>query len=165
MRLRSMGAALAAVVLCILPGWGANGPGAQQPAPRPTLGPPTLNNPTSAYTNDPKKLLRVHTIYVERIDNGLTGQLGEELDASHRFRVVKKKRDADAVLRGTCFDSRRLRNLHSEVFLSDRVTGKPIWQDDIHQTVDPPSLKQAVSRTANVIVRHLMASVVKAEQP
>jgi hypothetical protein len=165
MRLREALWGLALVPLFAVAAWSGGGQGAQQQAPRPTLGPPTLNGPASATVTDPTRLLSVHTIYVDRMDNGLAARLGEELAASRRFRVVDKMRDADAVLRGTCFDSRRLRSLHSEVYLTDRVSGKSIWQDDVHQALYPPPLKEAVSHTANVIARHLIRSIVKAERP
>ncbi len=164
MRFRKTICLPAVILLLGAPAWSgqARGP---QPGQRPTLGPPTLNGPTSAHVSDRSRLLRVHNIYVDRIDNGLGLQVGEELTASKRFKVVEKMRDADSVLRGSCFGSRRLRSLHSEVFLTDRVTGKSIWQDDVRQALDPPPLKEAVHRTANLVVRHLIESVVKAEQP
>ena len=111
----------------------------EAPQNRPTLGPqpapgdrtqpaPSLNGPRSSTTNDPQKLLRLKKIYVERIDNLLSERLMEGLAKIGRFRIVADIKEADGVLRGTCFDSHRLKSLHSEVFISDRATGASIWR-------------------------------------
>ena len=81
-----------------------------------------------------------------------------------RFRLTDKRNDADAVLRGTCFDSHRLKTVHTEIFISDRRTGSPIWQDIIHQPYNPPPLGDAVNTTAFAVLKHLMDSVEEAER-
>jgi hypothetical protein len=133
---------------------------------RPTLGPqpaPSLEGPVNAVTTDPARLHQVRKIYIEAIDNRLSDKLLDALGKSGRFQIVAECDQADAVIRGTCFDSRRLKTLHSEVFLSDRLTGKSIWQDSIHVPYNPPSLPKAVEATADAIIKHLAVSVMRAE--
>ena len=129
---------------------------------RPTLGPPPAGSteiPANAVTTDAARLARVRKIYIERIDNRLSDKLLEALGNSGRFQIVAERNKADAVLRGTCFDSRRLKTLHSEVFLNDRVSGKSIWQDSVRVPFKPPALSKAVDKTAEAIVKHLAASM------
>jgi hypothetical protein len=129
---------------------------------RPTLGPspaPSMEGPTNAVTTDPARLERVRKIYIESMDNRLSDKLLDDFGNSGRFQIVAERKQADAVLRGTCFDSRRLKTLHSEVFLNDRVSGKSIWQDSVRVPVYPPALSKAVDATADAILKHLAASV------
>lgn len=135
---------------------------------RPTLGSepdggPSLNGPRTSTTTDARKLLRVHTVFIETIDNSLNDKLVEDLSKSGPFRVAASRNEADAVLRGTCFDSRRLKRLHSEVFLTDRHGGS-IWQDIIHKPFNPPTLSKAVSDSALLIITHLTESVREAQR-
>ncbi len=146
-----------------------------KPPKRPTLGPetaesrPTLGRsqdtggPLTSTTTDARKLLRVHAIYIESMDNALSDRLIEGFAKGTPFRIVAKRSEADAILRGTCFDSRRLKRVHSEVFLSD-LRGSPIWQDNILQPFNPPPLAQAVSDTASLIVAHLSESLREAQR-
>jgi hypothetical protein len=139
----------------------------QQEQPRrPTLGPapaPSLYGPTTANTTDPRKLLRVRKIFVERIDNKLNEKLIEGLAKAHRFEVVAERNEADAVMRGTCFSLRRMKTLHSEVYLND-TTGASIWQDNVRRPYNPPALEAAVSETATVVLAHLSESIMQAER-
>ena len=132
----------------------------------PTLGPsePSLRGPSSSKTTDQGKLLTVRTIYVEQIDNKLSDRIMEDISKSTGLRIVDKQDDADAVLRGTCFRSRRLKRLHSEVFLSDRINGSSIWQDVVLVPWNPPPLNNAVDQTAAKIVTHLFDSIRQAER-
>lgn len=133
---------------------------------RPTLGPspaPSLHGAHNAVTIDRAKLLRIRKIYVERMDNRLSDDLLEALSKSGRFQVVDDRSQADGVLRGTCLDSRRLKSVHSEVFLSDRITGSSVWQDNVHTPYNPPALQKAVADTAVQIMKHLAASVLEAQ--
>jgi hypothetical protein len=135
-----------------------------QEQPRPTLGEaPSLGGPRTSTTTDLRKLLRVRTVYIEAIDNSLNDKLAEALGKMGPFRVVAKRSEADAVLRGTCFDSRRLKRLHSEVFLTDPHGGS-IWQDIIRQPFNPPPLDKAVTDSASVIIAHLGESVREAQR-
>lgn len=134
---------------------------------RPTLGaapPPSINGPRSSTTTDPQKLNRLRKIFVERIDNLLSDKLMEGLAKTGRFRIVADVKEADAVLRGTCFDSHRLKSVHSEVFISDRVTGASIWQDNVRHSFNPPALEKAVDDTAEIILEHLNESVREAQR-
>lgn len=133
---------------------------------RPTLGPsePSLRGPSSATTADRRRLLAVRKIYIERIDNKLSDKIMEELSKSSMFRVVDKSDEADAILRGTCFRSRRLKRLHSEVYLTDRANGSSIWQDIVYVPWDPPGLNKAVDKSAAEIVTHLFQSMRQAER-
>jgi hypothetical protein len=107
--------------------------------------------------------MRIRTLYIERIDNSLNDKLVEALGKSGRFRLVTKAKDADATLRGSCLESRRLKHVHSEVFISDR-NGAAVWQDTIYRPFNPPTLDQAVSDTATLVAAHLEQTVRAAEQ-
>jgi hypothetical protein len=138
----------------------------QQEQKRPTLGPapaPSLRGPRNANIVDARRLARVQKIYVERMDNSLGEKLIEELSKARRLRVVADRKDADAVLRGTCFDSRRLKSVRSEVYLND-TNGAAIWQDSVHRPYNPPPLDAVVSQTAGLIVEHLAESILEAER-
>jgi hypothetical protein len=134
---------------------------------RPTLGPapaPTLEaSPRTATTNDFRKLLRIRSLYVERIDNSLSEKLVLTLGKLGRFRLVDKAKDADGTVRGSCLESRRLKRVHSEIFISDR-DGASVWQDSVYRPFNPPSLDRAVSDTATLVAEHLQESVREAER-
>lgn len=136
--------------------------GTQQPEERPTLGPrngPSLDSgPLTSTTTDIRKLLRIRTLYIESIDNSLSDKLVETLGKLGRFRLVTKKRDADAIVRGSCLESRRLKRVHSEVYISDH-NGASVWQDTIYRPFNPPTLDQAVSDTATLVADHLERTV------
>jgi hypothetical protein len=100
---------------------------------------------------------------VERIDNVLSDHLIEGISKVGRFRIVSQPKEADATLRGSCLESRRLKRVHSEVFISDR-NGASIWQDNIFRPYNPPSLDQAVTETAQLVVEHLRQSITEAQQ-
>ena len=137
----------------------------QQPQERPTLGPPpegSLQGPRTSTTTDPRKLRHIRALYVQRIDNSLSDRLIEGLTKMGRFRLVPKANQADATLRGSCLESRRLKRVHSEVFISDRG-GASVWQDTIMRPYNPPSLAKAVDETAQVVVNHLDESLREAE--
>lgn len=133
---------------------------------RPTLGPsePSLGGPGAGTTINRQMLLRVRKIYIGRIDNKLSDKIVEDIAGSSMLRVVDKPGDADGILRGTCFRSRRLKRLHSEVFLSDSVSGKAVWQDIVLVPWNPPALNKAVDRSAAEIVTHLFQSIRQAER-
>jgi len=142
-----------------------------QPAYRPKLGPllgsqnqaksgapESLAGPHQADINDPARLLAVHSIFVERMDNGLAENLVQRIGSGKRFSIALDPDHADAVLHGTCFDSAHLKTLHSEVFLST-PTGLAIWQDVVRQPYQPSALSQAVAATADSINTDLIASL------
>jgi hypothetical protein len=138
----------------------------QQSEQRPTLGPrngPGLAGPDTSTTIDLRKLMRIRTLYIESIDNSLSDKLVEALGKWGRFRLVTKAKDADATLRGSCLESRRLKHVHSEVFISDR-NGASVWQDTIYRPFNPPALDRAVTDTANLVRMHLQRSVREAER-
>lgn len=153
-------------------GWSQGGGDSQNPdqkAPqqRPTLGPPSgqaEGGPQTSQTIDPRKLAHVHAIFVDQMDNGLNEMLIEGLGKLGRFRIVDDRSQADGILSGSCFDSAHMKVVHSEVFLSDRLSGKSIWQDNIHEHYMPPPLNRAVEDTAALIVQHLVASIAEAER-
>jgi hypothetical protein len=134
---------------------------------RPTLGPRTGPGvepaPLTATTTDIRRLLQIRTIYVESIDNSLSDKLVEALGKWGRFRLVTKEKNADATLRGSCLESRHLKHVHSEVYISDR-SGKSVWQDTIYRPYNPPSLDQAVDDTARLVAAHLEQTVARAER-
>jgi hypothetical protein len=166
------------VAMCLFAGlsvWAQQGqkqekPPEEQPPQqeeRPTLGPapaPTLGGgPRTDTVSDARKLVRIHTLYIERIDNSLNDKLIEALGKSGRFHIVMKAREADATLRGSCLESRRLKLVHSEVFISDR-NGASVWQDSIKRPYNPPSLDKAVNDTATLVAAHLEESVREAQR-
>jgi hemolysin activation/secretion protein len=138
----------------------------QQEQPRkPTLGPapaPSLYGPRTSNTTDARKLMRVRRIYVERIDNSLSEKLVEGFAKTRRFRIVASRNEADAVLRGTCVSLRRMKTVHSEVYLND-MNGAAVWQDNVRRPYNPPTLEAAVSETVTLIVTHLTESALEAE--
>jgi hypothetical protein len=93
-------------------------------------------------------------MYIERMDNALSEKLVVSLGKLGRFKIASKLREADAIMTGSCLESRRLKRLHSEVFISERGGGS-IWQDSIYRPYNPPSLEQAVSETAQAVAEHL----------
>jgi hypothetical protein len=103
-------------------------------------------------------------IFVERIDNQLSDKLMEGLSKTGRYQIVLEEKDADSVVRGSCMDSRRLKSVHSEVFISDRASGASIWQDSVRSSFNPPSLDKAVDSSAALILDHLNESVHEAQR-
>ena len=166
------------LIICLLVGsatWAQVGPKSgptsqQEQSPqqdeRPTLGPrngPGLDaGPLTATTTDLRKLRRIRTLYVENIDNSLSDKLIEAIGKLGRFRLVTKAKDADAIMRGSCLESRRLKDVHTQIYISDR-NGGAIWQDTIHTPFNPPALDKAVSGTAAIVVAHLEQSIRAAE--
>jgi hypothetical protein len=137
-----------------------------EPAPNhPTLGDgaPSLMGPMNAKILDPARLRMVHKIYIELMDNSLNLKLIQDFSVGGPFKVVSDRRAADAVLQGTCFNSPHLKDVHSELYLTGQ-NGKPIWQDIIHQSYNPPALRTAVADSATKAVADLRASVEAAER-
>ena len=131
---------------------------------RPTLGPspaPGTRGPGTATVNDYRKLMRIHSIYVERMDNALSDRLVQSLGKLGRIKIVSTPKEADAVVTGSCLESRRLKHLHSEVFIADR-RGVSIWQDNLYRPYNPPSLERAVNETAQMVADHLGESLSEA---
>jgi hypothetical protein len=167
------------LAVCFLAGitlWAQEGQKTDQPAPpapshlpeeRPTLGPRNgpseVTGPNSSNTTDLKKLMQIRTLYIERIDNSLSEKLIESIGKSGHFRLVTKVKEADATLRGSCLESRRLKRLHSEVYISDR-NGGSIWQDTIYRPFNPPALDKAVTDTATLVAEHLVQTIRQADR-
>jgi len=162
---RSIG--LLALALLLAPVMGAQD--AQQQAgdqeqPPPTLGPApgsSEHGPRTATVNDYRKLVRIRSLYVERMDNALSEKLVVSLGKLGRFKIASNPKEADAVVTGSCLESRRLKRLHSEVFIADRGGGS-IWQDSVSRPYNPPSLEQAVNETARMVADHLGESLSEA---
>jgi hypothetical protein len=128
---------------------------------KPTLGPkpgPGESGPRTATVNDYRKLVRIRTLYVERMDNDLNESLMASLGKLGRFKMASNSKEADAIVRGSCLESRRLKRLHTEVSITDRGGGS-IWQDVVLRPYNPPSLAQAVNDTAQAIAEHLGESI------
>lgn len=137
-----------------------------EPAPnRPSLGgeAPSLMGPMNAKILDPVKLRMVHKVFIDLIDNSLNLKLMQQLSTRGRFQVVDNRREADAILKGTCFDSPHLKDVHSELFLTGQ-NGKPIWQDIIHLPYNPPPLRRAIVETAMKATADLRASIEAVER-
>ena len=142
-------------------------PQQQQQSPpslqRPTLGPspaPSLGGgPRASSVVDPRRLMRVRKVFIQRIDNNLSEKLIEALSKGDLFQVVNKRQEADAIFGGSCFEARRIRKVHTEVFLSDRITEKIIWQDVIRMPFNPPPLESAVNATVSEILAHLRLDI------
>ncbi len=137
----------------------------QQAEQRPTLrrGKGSSERHNTSVTMNARALMRVRTIYIEPIENRLGVKIADDLASAGHFKLSLDKRQADAILSGTCLDATHLRLLHSEVFLSSRVTGAAIWQDEIRLPLDPPPLAKALNETASKIARDLLASAGAAE--
>ncbi len=128
---------------------------------KPTLGPkpgPGESGPRTATVNDYRKLLRIRALYVERMDNDLSERLVASLGKLGRFKMASNAKEADAIVTGSCLESRRLKRLHTEVSITDRGGGS-IWQDIVLRPYNPPSLAQAVNETAQAIAEHLGESI------
>jgi len=125
---------------------------------------PSLNGPRTSTTTDARRLVSIKAIFVDRIDNALSDKLADGLSKMGRFRIVASRKEADAVVSGTCFDSRRLKTVHSEVFVHDRATGASIWQDIVRRRYNPPPLQKAVDDTATMILDHLGESIQEAQR-
>jgi hypothetical protein len=165
---------LAVCLLASVAMWAQEGQNPDQSAPqeqpkqqeeRPTLGPrngPGIESgPPTSTTNDLRKLMRIHTLFIQNIDNSLSDKLVESLGKWGRFRLVTKEKEADAILRGSCLESRRLKRVHSEVFISDR-NGASVWQDTVLRPFNPPTLDQAVIDTATLVAEHLERTIQEA---
>ncbi len=129
---------------------------------RPTLGPapaPSLGGVRTSRIGDARRLLQVRKVFVQQIDNNLSKKLVEALSKAGLFQVVSKRDEADALLRGSCFEARRLRRVHTEVYLTDRGGGKVIWQDVIRKPFNPPPLASVVDATAVEILADLRADL------
>ena len=132
-----------------------------EPENKPTLGPsspPSLRGPGTTTVTDYRKLMRMRSIYIEKMDNALSEKLVLSLGQLGSFKIVSKPKEADAIMTGSCLESRRLKRLHSEVFIADR-SGASIWQDNLYRPYNPPSLDQAVKETAQLVAVHLAASL------
>ncbi len=149
--------------------------GQQESGQRPTLGAPSgrsrptlsgaapsLRGPMTANIVDARALRSVRKIYIGNFDYALTAKLRADLEKDRMFRVVSERSKADAVLEGSCFSLRRLKDVHTEIYLTGK-NGKAIWQDIIHEPYLPPPLPKALDETAQLIVAHLRASIAQAE--
>ena len=147
---------------------GGSPPPSDQQQERPTLRPRNappgeISSPDNSTTTNPRKLLEIHTLFVESIDNSLSERLVEAFEKLGRYQLVTNRKQADALVHGSCLESRRLKHVHTEVFISDRE-GRSIWQDTIYRPFSPPSLNQAVSETAYLLIDHLARSIHDAER-
>lgn len=127
----------------------------------PTLGPsgPSLGESGNTRTTNPGLLLKMRKVYIERIDHNLNDKLGDDMAHISWLKVVSSEDDADAIIRGTCFDLPHLKRMHAEIYITDRVSGKSIWQDAVRVPFGPPDLSKAVDQAASEILAHLNASV------
>jgi hypothetical protein len=133
-------------------------PGGQRaPALAPTPAPSLYGHRTDT-VNDYRKLSRIRSLYISGMDNDLAGKLVETIGKLGLFKIAPTLKEADAVMTGSCLESRRLKRLHSEVFIADRG-GSSVWQDNIYRPYNPPSLEKAVSETAKIVAEHLDASL------
>jgi len=152
--------ALALLLAPVLTAQDAQQQGGEQEQ-KPTLGPkpgPGESGPRTATVNDYRKLMRIRTLYIERMDNDLSEKLVASLGKLGRFKMATNAKEADAIVRGSCLESRRLKRLHTEVSITDRGGGS-IWQDVIFRPYNPPALAQAVNETAQMIAEHLGESI------
>jgi hypothetical protein len=150
-----MKAFIGGLVLCLASGLVLYGQQA------PTLGPsrPSLEGPGNTRTANPRMLVKMRKVYIERIEHNLNVKLADDLAHVSWLKVVDNEDQADAIVRGTCFDLRRLKRLHAEIYISDRITGKSIWQDVIRVPYNPPGLVKAVDQAASEILAHLNQSM------
>jgi len=131
---------------------------------KPTLGgqpTPGLHAPRTATVNDYRKLMQIRSLYIEKMDNALSEKLVLSLGKMGRFKIASTPKEADAIMTGSCLESRRLKRLHSEVSIADRGGGS-VWQDILYRPYNPPSLEQAVNETAQLVADHLSESLSQA---
>lgn len=131
---------------------------------RPTLGPsgpgnPSMRAPGSFRTTNRGRLLKMRTIYIQRISNKLNEILTKDLSHSNWVKVVNKPSEADAIVRGSCFTLRNLKRLHTEVYITDRVSGASIWQDIVSVPYNPPTLSKSVDDAAAKVLSDLNQSI------
>lgn len=137
---------------------------------RPTLGPPpgtgepSVRGPVTSRTTNPRKLLRMRDIYIQRISHNFNEVLTKDLAHATRVKVVSKPSEADAVIRGVCFTLRNLKKLHAEVYINERASRASIWQDVVEVPYDPPDLSKAVDNAAAKILTDLNQSLRKASK-
>lgn len=134
---------------------------------RPTLGPPepgapSLQGPRSVRTDNAKKLLKMRTIYIHRISHSLNEILTRDFSHVVWLKVVNKPSEANAIVRGSCYDLKNLKRLHTEVYINDRITGASIWQDVIRVPYKPPDLSKAVDEAAAQVLSDLHRSIERA---
>lgn len=129
------------------------------PQPAPSLGEaPSEQGPINARIMNPAELRRIHTVYVDFIDNSLNLKLIQDLSSHSPVRVVTDRHQADAILRGDCFSLPHLKQVHSEVYLMDKK-GQSIWQDIVRHPYNPPGLHVAVADSAQEIASDLLKSI------
>lgn len=131
---------------------------------RPTLGPsepesPSHPGPASMRTANPRLLLKMRTIYIQRIDHNFNEILSDDLAHVSWVKVVKKPLEADAIVRGTCFSLQSLKSLHAEVYITDGVSGASIWQDVVRVPYDPPEMSKAIGNAAARVLADLNQSI------
>jgi hypothetical protein len=130
----------------------------EQPPPASLASRSAAHGTQTATVNDQRRLMRVRSIFIEKMDNALSEKLVLSLGKVGRFKIASNPKEADAIMTGSCLESRRLKRLHSEVFISDRGGGS-IWQDNLYRPYNPPSLEQAVNETAQIVAEHLTESL------
>jgi len=139
----------------------------EKPQRKPSLGPapaPTLRGPRNSNIVDARRLSRLRKVYVERMDNKLSDKLMDGLAQGGRLLLVVDRKEADAVVHGTCLELRRLKTVRTEIYINDRVSGDSIWQDSVRRAYNPPTLDKAVGETATLVLQHLQESIEEADR-
>ena len=116
---------------------------------------PSLTGKSSNLLVSPARLQRIRTLYIAPMDNHLHLRLAEQFSSWKRFRLVATEKQADAVIKGTCFAARRLKMVKSEIYIREGRSGTPVWQDNVRLAYNPPSLNQVVGQMAVLLVDHL----------
>ena len=93
------------------------------------------------------------------MDNNLNLKLAEQFSGWKRFGLMATEKQADAVIRGTCFAARRLKMVKSEIYIRESRSGAPVWQDSMSLAYNPLSLNQVVGQIAVLLVDHFRHTV------
>ena len=120
---------------------------------------PSLTGESSHLLVSAKRLKSVRKVYIAPIDHRLKHRLEEQLTESGLFQVVEVERKADAVIKGTCFAARRLKKVKAEIYMRDRRSGMPMWQDSLRLSYNPPPVAEVVDEIAILMVKHLRTTL------
>ncbi len=116
---------------------------------------PSLTGESSHLLVSAQRLKSVRKVYIGPIDNRLKQRLEEQFSEWGLFQVVSVERKADAVIKGTCFAGRRLKKVKAEIYMRDRRSGAPMWQDSLRLSYNPPPVAEVVDEIAILMVKHL----------
>ncbi|MEE8256590.1 MAG: hypothetical protein V3R60_01765 [Acidobacteriota bacterium] len=120
---------------------------------------PSLTGKSSYLLASSRKMRSVRRLYIAPMENKLDFKLTEAFVRWGRFEIVGSEKEADAVVKGTCFAARRLKMVKSDIYIRARRTREPLWQDNLRLPYNPPTVEKVVGEMATSMVAHLRASM------